>query len=300
MCSSDLAPCPRGPLLFGQEALDPLGRDRSGRHTRIPTGLQFAREDPRIADKGLAGILRNGPSGEAAFKSLDGFVQRYARQSTHLREYSTNVRFGIWFNVRMGSFPTRQQWLIVILVNVVISAITTILVVRVMTRPADAVDAPVRSAVAATQPAPEATPRAQIAATPAPTLPALAATPIPPTATRPAPTPTAAPLIAPEKVAIVISNINFPGQRQRESVVIANEGDTLDLKGWTLSSPRGVVYTFGNVSLFKDNFINIYTTTGADIATDLFMNRADAAWQVGDVVTLAREGRAQATYTIKP
>ena len=83
-------------------------------------------------------------------------------------------------------------------------------------------------------------------------------------------------------------------------MVIANEGDTLDLKGWTLSSPRGVVYTFGNVSLFKDNFINIYTTTGADIATDLFMNRADAAWQVGDVVTLAREGRAQATYTIKP
>lgn len=200
----------------------------------------------------------------------------------------------------MGSFPTRQQWLIVILVNVVISAITTILVVRVMTRPADAVDAPALSAAATTLPAPAATPRAQIAATPAPTLPALAATPIPPTATRPAPTPTAAPLIAPEKVAIVISNINFPGQRQRESVVIANEGDTLDLKGWTLSSPRGVVYTFGNVSLFKDNFINIYTTTGADIATDLFMNRADAAWQVGDVVTLAREGRAQATYTIKP
>lgn len=201
----------------------------------------------------------------------------------------------------MGSFPTRQQWLIVILVNILISAITTILVVRVMTRPAEAVDAVARPAAAATLPAPEATPRAQIAAaTPAPTNVGPAATPSPPTATRPAPTPTAAPVIAPEKVAIVISNINFPGQRQRESVVIANEGDTLELKGWTLSSPRGVVYTFGNVSLFKDNFINIYTTTGADIATDLFMNRAEAAWQVGDIVTLARDGRAQASYTIKP
>ncbi len=201
----------------------------------------------------------------------------------------------------MGSFPTRQQWLIVILVNILISAITTILVVRVMTRPAEAVDAVARPAAAATLPAPEATPRAQIAAaTPAPTNVGPAATPSPPTATRPAPTPTAAPVIAPEKVAIVISNINFPGQRQRESVVIANEGDTLELKGWTLSSPRGVVYTFGNVSLFKDNFINIYTTTGADIATDLFMNRAEAAWQVGDIVTLAREGRAQTSYTIKP
>ncbi len=204
----------------------------------------------------------------------------------------------------MGSFPTRQQWLIVILVNILISAITTILVVRVMTRPADPVDAATRPASLATQPAPEATPRAQIAAaSPVPTNPAPAApaaTPLPPTATRPAPTPTPAPVIAPEKVAIVISNINFPGQRQRESVVIANEGDTLELKGWTLSSPRGVVYTFGNVSLFKDSFINIYTTTGADIATDLFMNRTDPAWQVGDVVTLARDGRAQATYTIKP
>ncbi len=201
----------------------------------------------------------------------------------------------------MGSFPTRQQWLIVILVNILISAITTILVVRVMTRPAEAVDAVARPAAAATLPAPEATPRAQIAAaTPAPTNVWPAATPSPPTATRPAPTPTAAPVTAPEKVAIVISNINFPGQRQRESVVIANEGDTLELKGWTLSSPRGVVYTFGNVSLFKDNFINIYTTTGADIATDLFMNRAEAAWQVGDIVTLAREGRAQTSYTIKP
>jgi hypothetical protein len=207
----------------------------------------------------------------------------------------------------MGSFPTRQQWLIVILVNILISAITTILVVRVMTRPADSSDVvPARVSALPTAVPPDVTPRAPLApttavvATAAQAVIAPAASPAAATATRPAPTPTAAPLLAPEKIAIVISNINFPGQRQRESVVIANEGDTLDLKGWTLASPRGVVYTFGNISLFKDSFINVYTTTGADIATDLFMNRADAAWQVGDVVTLARDGRAQASYTIKP
>jgi len=202
----------------------------------------------------------------------------------------------------MAAFPTRQQWLIVILVNILISAITTILVVRVMTRPADSADAvPAQAAANPTAIPPETTPRAQ--PTPTRTAPAIVATadaPVAPTATRAAPTPTAVPVIAPDKVAIVISNINYPGQRQRESVVIANEGDALELKGWTLASPRGVVYAFGNVSLFKDAFINIYTTTGADIATDLFMNRADAAWQVGDIVTLARDGRAQATFTIKP
>ena len=208
----------------------------------------------------------------------------------------------------MGSFPTRRQWLVVIIVNILISAITTILVVRVMTRPAIGASTdtpPPRATSAPTAAGPEATPRAQApvataAQSAAQSAAPSAAPPAAPTATRPAPTPTAAPTTVPEKVAVVISNVNFPGQRQRESVVIANEGDTLELKGWTLSSPRGVVYTFGNVSLFKDNFINVYSTAGTDIATDLFMNRTDAAWQVGDVVTLSSGGQPVATYTIKP
>ena len=201
----------------------------------------------------------------------------------------------------MSSFPTRRQWLVVIRVNILISSITTILVVRVMTRPAEVPDVTRdRAAPAASSTvAPELTPRAQlppvvvaVAATVAPTA---AATP-----TRPAPTPTSPPPVVAEKISLAISNVNYPGQRQRESVVIANEGDAVELKGWTLASQRGTAYTFPNVTLFRDTFINIYTTSGADVSTDLFMNRGDAAWQVGDVVTLARNGQPVATYAIKP
>lgn len=200
----------------------------------------------------------------------------------------------------MSVFPTRRQWFVVIIVNILISAITTILVVRVITRPADGVDTgAVRSSPpAVTSAASTATPVSADAATrPVALAPTLAPAP---TATKPAPSPTAVQIPAPDKVLVTISNVNFPGQRQRESVVIANEGDTVELKGWTLASTRGAVYTFPNVTLFKDSFINVYTTAGTDVATDLFMNRTEAAWQVGDTVTLARNGQPVTTYTIKP
>lgn len=200
----------------------------------------------------------------------------------------------------MGGFPTRRQWLVVVIVNIVISAITTILVVRVMTRPAEAIEAvPTRPALPTNgaQSAPVTPSPAEPTTRPAASAPTL---PPQPTATRPAPSPTAVPVPSPDKVQVTISNVVFPGQRQRESVVIANEGDAVELKGWTLASARGVVYTFPNVTLFRDSFINVYTTTGADVTTDLFMNRNEAAWQVGDVVTLSRNGQPVTTYSIKP
>jgi hypothetical protein len=96
-----------------------------------------------------------------------------------------------------------------------------------------------------------------------------------------------------------ISTVLYPGQRQREVVVIVNEGNEIDLKGWTLTSSRSISYTFGDVTLFRDSFINLHTTTGADVPTDLFWNRTDPAWQTGDVLTLSNKGQLIATYTVK-
>lgn len=67
-----------------------------------------------------------------------------------------------------------------------------------------------------------------------------------------------------------ISNIIYPGQRAREVVILANEGETVDLTGWTLSTSRGVTYTFGSVVFPNNSFINIYTTSGVDTPTSLF------------------------------
>jgi hypothetical protein len=96
-----------------------------------------------------------------------------------------------------------------------------------------------------------------------------------------------------------ISNIIYPGQRAREVVILANEGETVDLTGWTLSTSRGVTYTFGSVVFPNNSFINIYTTSGVDTPTSLFWNQLEAVWQVGDVATLKRGDEVIATYTVR-
>ncbi len=96
-----------------------------------------------------------------------------------------------------------------------------------------------------------------------------------------------------------ISTVVFPGQRSREAVVIVNEGEQADLTGWILSNPRGKTYTFGSVLLLKENFINLHTTSGVDIPTDLFWNQEEAVWQVGDIVTLKRGDEVMATFEVK-
>lgn len=81
--------------------------------------------------------------------------------------------------------------------------------------------------------------------------------------------------------------------------MIVNEGPDISLKGWTLTSSRNITYTFPNVTLFEESFISVHTMTGADVPTDLFMNRTDAAWQAGDKLTLIREDQTVAEYTIR-
>jgi Lamin Tail Domain len=215
----------------------------------------------------------------------------------------------------MSSSLTNKQWVIVVLVNIVISAITTLIIVRVLTnQPASqtagatipiqqqaivpvqstlaplptpitlAVQAPLNSPT----PKPVATPVAKPSATTSVTasLPAKPSTPTPSTS-------------AAKNVSVTISNVLYPGQRQREVVVIVNLASEVPLKGWTLTSSSNISYTFGNVTLFKDSFISLHTTTGADVTTDLFMNHADAAWQPGDMLTLTNNGLVMATYTVR-
>lgn len=207
----------------------------------------------------------------------------------------------------MSSSLTPKQWFNIILVNVVISAFTTLLIVRVLTNQPGARSAaaaaptepPIAAVVAqAPSPTPSSSPTPAAAAV-AVAKPSSTSSPVPPTNT-PTPPPRATPSPAPRSTGTVgISTVLNAGQKQREVVVIVNQGNEVSLKGWSLSSTRNISYTFGNVTLFKDSFISLHTTTGADIPTDLFMNRNDAAWQVGDVLTLSAQGQPVATVTVK-
>ena len=89
------------------------------------------------------------------------------------------------------------------------------------------------------------------------------------------------------------------GQLSRESVVIVNEGDQVDMNGWTISTPRGKTYTFGKGHPVQEQLCQPALTSGADVPTDLFWNQTEPAWQPGDEVKLAKGDQVIATFTVK-
>jgi hypothetical protein len=183
-----------------------------------------------------------------------------------------------------------HHWLIFLAVNVLLSAVTALFVVQAFIQTLNRATPTLQAALSTPTAAPTATAGPQ-AALPAPP-PANPAAPNPP-----APSPTNSPAPRPQ---VRITNIIYPGQRTREVVVLANEGETpVELTGWTLSTPRGVRYTFGNVVLPGNSFINLYTTSGVDVPTSLFWNQPEAVWRSGDVATLARGDEVIATYTVR-
>jgi Lamin Tail Domain len=191
------------------------------------------------------------------------------------------------------------KWLLVILLNIVVSAITGLIVVRVITQePGQLTQVAPAAPVATTAPV---APVASIE------TPASAATPVsapvasietPVVAAEAAPTQPAAPVAA-GNAQIRISSVQFPGQRTREAVSILNEGERIDMTGWQLSSPSGQTYTFNSFVLFKDSFITLYTTNGSDSPTSLFWNQGEAVWKSGDTVTLKNGDTVIATYTVR-
>jgi hypothetical protein len=213
--------------------------------------------------------------------------------------------------------PLRPRNVIIfLLINVLISAVSAFIVVRGLTQSANrslSAPSPARAAPLPTAVAGGGEAAAGVATEPVVDVPAEVATPLPveetqeaigmiasPEATLTAPpTIPSTPTAAPEPANVRISTVVYPGQRTREAVVIVNEGEQVNMTGWTLANQSGQVYTFGNVLLFKDSFINLHTTSGVDVPTDLFWNLDQAVWKVGDLATLKRGDEVMATFAVQ-
>ena len=206
----------------------------------------------------------------------------------------------------MSSSLTPRKWVAFVLINVIVSAITALILIRVLnSEPSAARTAPLAQA-------PVAAPQQSVAA-PAAVLEPTAAAPLDgsssvsrtPTGVPDKPADSAAPTTRPTAatqstvVSVRISGVQFPGQRTRESVAILNEGDQVDLTGWSIETAGNKVYTFKGFVLFRDSFITLYTTNGSDSPTSLFWNQNDAVWKKGDTVTLKQGAKVMATYTVK-
>ena len=118
-----------------------------------------------------------------------------------------------------------------------------------------------------------------------------------PTATAPAPM--SAEPAADGVVKVVISTVHKPGQRTLEYVSLVNESGRVDMTGWTIVSPGGVMYTFPSFVLFSNTFVRVYTMSGTDTPTTLFWNQGEAIWKIGDLVLLKNGDVEMARFTVK-
>ena len=183
-----------------------------------------------------------------------------------------------------------------LLINILVSAFTTWVVVRTLVPPL-AQAAPLVAPTATTTNTPSTPTAESSAATPdAPAIPQ--ANPPAPAAAQATPTLLSAGTTT--TVNVRISSVIYAGQLSREVVVIVNEGDKVDMTGWTLVPPRGAPYAFKQVVMFKNSFVNLHTTTGTDVPNDLYWGLGEPMWQSGDELKLLRtDGSTAATFKVK-
>ena len=107
-----------------------------------------------------------------------------------------------------------------------------------------------------------------------------------PTATLP-PTMTPTPHIPPE---LEIVDVIGRGAAEAETVIIANQGRSFTIKGWTLRDAQGNVYVFPDLYLGTGAEIRVHTGWGENTPLHLYWNRDTAVWQeAGDTAVIADE-----------
>jgi hypothetical protein len=111
---------------------------------------------------------------------------------------------------------------------------------------------------------------------------------------------TVVPTLDPAQAGDVIRSVMAPGDLENEAVLLANLHDAeLVLTNWQLKDSQGNTFTFPAFALNKDGTIQIHTKAGSNKALNLFWGRDAAAWRQGDTVTLLDDqGNPRATYLI--
>jgi len=98
---------------------------------------------------------------------------------------------------------------------------------------------------------------------------------------------------------VEIAEVIGAGQITSEGITIRNNGNNVNLKGWTIETSSGNVYTFAERILFSNGLVTIYSRVGQDTAIALFWNRTAPGFQPGDVVTLKdNTGKVQGSYRL--
>jgi len=171
-----------------------------------------------------------------------------------------------------------KKYLPFIILNIIISAITTIIVMSLWNQSTPPIDYPTSSFTSNT-------------ISPADLVATLSTTPeIPDEIDLP-----------PLDIEIIkIENIFGVDDIDNEEIIIQRSGDgELWLDGWTLVDEDENVYSFPKLLLNKDGAVTLYTRDGIDSVVKLYWGLDQAVWQNGETATIIDpEGNIRATFQI--
>ncbi|MBN1888749.1 MAG: lamin tail domain-containing protein [Thermoflexales bacterium] len=116
----------------------------------------------------------------------------------------------------------------------------------------------------------------------------------------PSPTPASSELAPLADVAAEIRQVIARGDPTRETVVIANLGQPVNLLGWKVVNNAGIAYTFPDLTMWPGGTITLHTGSGPDSVSDLYWKRSAPVWaEPGDVVSLMdADGKLVARYQL--
>jgi LysM repeat protein len=108
------------------------------------------------------------------------------------------------------------------------------------------------------------------------------------------------PTLTPSGPALIeISNVLSAGDLTVETIILENEGGTVSLEGWTLSTAVDDTFVFPPLTLFTGGTVQVHSATGEDAPRDLYWGRTEPAWEVGGLATLRdADGNIVDTYII--
>jgi hypothetical protein len=114
------------------------------------------------------------------------------------------------------------------------------------------------------------------------------------------PTETLPPLDSP---VIEIASVIGVGDVGQEFVLLKRLGEgNLRMTGWRLSGEGGSSFIFPaqpELTLYKDGAVQVYTKAGDNTATEVYWDRAEPAWDSGEVVRLFdSSGNERASYVV--
>ncbi len=106
--------------------------------------------------------------------------------------------------------------------------------------------------------------------------------------------------LPPDQAAVVIDSILAPGSLNDETVLIKSHSNgSVLLTNWRLEDGHGDVYTFPDLTLNKNGAVQVHTGAGTNTVIDLYWGLNNPVWKSGDTATLLdNQGKQRATYKI--